>query len=159
MVSKYCNCCWAKSNRRCICPPEKRAETCKKAEITYHTKRLCKSKELKGLLDYISYISMRIAYLKMYGGDSNEYKFYYVLRKRIKQWGKDHLIFYKYLKGEITNEQAIALYGVSGRTWARIAMHQRKQLIAFIEENEKILDEKYPHIRTEEQDDETEERT
>lgn len=154
MVSKYCNCCWAKSNRRCICPPETRAETCKKAEVRYHNKLIIKSKELKGLQDYITYISIRIAYMRVYGGDLNEYKFYYVLRKRIRQWGKEHVIFYKYLMNEITPEQAMVLYGVSHRTWLRISKQQRKQLIVFIEETEKILDEKYPHTRTEVKDDE-----
>ena len=152
MGKEYCNYCWAKGSKGgCICREESRPQHCRKAKIRLAAKKeqtniLNKSKELIGLREFINYVSNRIAYLKIFNFDipSNEYKYHCILRKRIKQWGEEHAIFYKYLMGEITTEQAMCLYGIYERSFYRIMTNQRKELIAFIEEHERILSEKYP---------------
>ena len=111
-----------------------------KTEITHN--------ELIGLREYINYISNRISYLKIFTVDipCGEYKYYCLLRKRIKQWGETHIIFYKYLVGEIDMERAKALYGVSERQFYRISTQQRKKLIVYIEEQEVELSKRFPFI-------------
>lgn len=104
------------------------------------------SPESLGLREFIHYVFNRIIYLKIAEGDisSNEYKYHCILWKRIKQWGAEHKIFFKYLMGDITAEQAQCCYGMFDRTFERITRKQRKELIEFIEEHERVLGERYP---------------
>lgn len=147
MRKDYCNFCWAKcSGGRCICKEESRSEHCKKAKIRMAADALTKNKELIGLREYMNYISNRIIYLKILSNYQacNEYKYLCQLRKRIKQWGQEHIIFYKYLRGTISLEEAKILYGISYRQLYRLATSQRKELIVFIEEQENLLRDQYP---------------
>ncbi len=147
MRKEYCNFCWAKgSGGRCICKEESRLEHCEKAKIRMAADALTKNKELIGLREYLDYISNRIIYLKILSNYTtcNEYKYLCQLRKRIKQWGKEHIIFYKYLRGTLSLEEAKILYGISYKQLYRLVTSQRKELIVFIEEQEKLLEEQYP---------------
>ena len=151
MEKSYCNLCWAKGgDGRCLCGKESRLEHCRRARMRADTKVITNNKELIGLRDYIAYISQRITYLKIFDSSnySNEYKYLCLLRKKIKQWGEEHIIFYKYLRGEITIEQCKALYGMSYRQVYRMSTQQRKDLIVFIKEQENLLSGEYPFIPT-----------
>ena len=105
-------------------------------------------KESEALKAYVKYIPKRIAYLKMLNGGvpSSEYKYWCELRKRIKQWGETHVIFYACLYGKIDAKFAISLCGVPERTFFRIMSKQRKQLMSSIEKWEKQLTVEYPFI-------------
>ena len=153
MGKEYCKYCWAKGDHgECHCHYETRLRHCRKAMLRMASEEEetqdanIKTKEMIGIRDFINYVSNRIAYLKIFNCDtpSNEYKYHCILRKRIKQWGAEHAVFYKYLMDEISKEQAMCLFGISERSFRRIMVNQKKELIAFIEEHEKILSEKYP---------------
>lgn len=150
MMKEYCKFCWAKSSDKCVCVKENRLVNCKKAMERADTHVITTNKEWIGLRDYLKYISNRIEYLKISKGDipSNEYKYYYLLRKKIHQWGEEHIVFYKYILGKITIHQAKTLCGVSYRQMYRIFSQQRKNLICYIEEQENLLGGKYPYIPT-----------
>lgn len=147
MTNEYCKYCWAKDSRGgCFAAKETRVENCRKAKMRANEK--INNNESKGLKDYLTYITNRIDYLKVFnmGVPSSEYKYYLALRKVISQWGKNHIVFYKYLRGEIDMDYAKSLYGVSEKEFYRITRLQRKKLIKFIEEHEKVLGEKHPFI-------------
>ena len=146
MGKDYCNFCWAKgSDGKCLCDKESRLQHCKKARARIKEPTTQKQ-ELVGLRDYLTYLARRSIYLKITNGGipSNEYKYCYLLQKKIKQWGRKHVVFYKYLCEDITVEQAIDLYGVSRRQFYRISSQQKNDLIVFIEEQERLLSEEYP---------------
>lgn len=145
-MNEYCNFCWAKlGNGECFCPKDTRAEHCKKAKERFENQGL---KEATALRDFLAYIPTRIAYLKIFNSDvlSNEYKYYYELYKRIKEWGKSHRVFFKYLTGNIDMDEVKVLYGVNKRECFRIMSRQRKLLIQFIDNLENQLSVKYQFI-------------
>ena len=90
------------------------------------------------LRKYISYIPLRIAYLKIYkvSPNSNEYKFYTELYKSIKVYGKSHKVFFLHLTRKINTEKCKAFYKVSERTFYRIFAKQCKEFIEFLNEKE-----------------------
>ncbi len=153
---EYCQFCWAcYQHIKCIAKPEEQGLLCEKAKARMGIPvKESREREIKtdgestNIKKYLKYIPQRIAYLKMLMGDipSNEYKFYCSLKKAIEQWGKAHVIFYGCLCGKITTKQAKSLYGVSERTLFRMMREQKKHLIKYIEEQEKLLSEKYPFI-------------
>lgn len=106
------------------------------------------TKETTGLKNYLIYINDRITYLKIVtaGIPSNEYEYYKALRELIKQWGKTHILCYGYIRGKIDMEHVKNAMGVSERVCYRIISKQRTEFIKFITEQEKILEEQYPHI-------------
>ena len=103
-------------------------------------------KENMQVRNYLEYIRQRCIYLNIVnnGVQSNEYKFYKSLRDRIKKWGKNHLIPYQFIRGHIDINIVMQCLGISKRQCYRILEQNRKELIRFIEEQEKILEEKYP---------------
>lgn len=155
--NKHCQFCWAYyQNTKCIAPAESREMLCQRAikqlrktDAKEPVKKQPNSEgEAVNLKKYLQYIQKRIAFLKALCGEivSNEYKYYFALQEAIKQWGKTHVLFYACIYGKIGTKQAAAICGVSQRTFYRIMSKQRKSLIAFIEAQERILDEKYPFI-------------
>ena len=96
--------------------------------------------------NYLNYIRQRCIYLNIVndGVQSNEYKFYKSLRDRITKWGKNHLIAYKFIRGHIDIKVVQQCLGVPERQCYRILERNRKELIQFITEQERILEEKYP---------------
>ena len=149
--TKHCQFCWAwYQNTKCIASAENRKQLCKKAmERSKAAVKPVKQKTARedvGLKRYLLYIKDRLAFLKALSvkRDSNEYKYYFALQEAIKQWGKSHALFYGCLYGKIEVKQAADMCGVSKRTFFRMMSKQRKDLIDFIEEQERILGEKYP---------------
>jgi hypothetical protein len=106
------------------------------------------TKETTGLQRYLTYIDDRITYLRVVtaGIPSNEYEYCKALRERIKQWGSTHILCYSYIRGKIDMTRVIHAMGVSERVCYRMISKQRNELIKFITEQEKILEEQYPHI-------------
>lgn len=150
MKKEYCNLCWAKlPNGSCFCSnKERRQIECVKAR-----KRLARKKEderpakkeLHGLREYFSYIPVRLAYLKESGNiSSNEWNFYVELYSAIKEWGKAHEIFFKYLIKKIDFDRLVRLYGLSERQCVRINGTIKKNLVDYIQKQEELLREKYP---------------
>lgn len=149
MNKKYCKYCWANGGVKCHASEENRRKNCMEAKMRAASEsNMSKHNESKALHDYISYIKNRITYLKAFSPSVplSEYKYYRALLTEIKRWGEQHIIFYKYLRGKITIDDATSLYGVSEREFYRMMKHQRALLIKFIEEQENILGEKYPFI-------------
>lgn len=148
----YCKYCFAcEKGIKCIASKDERREM----QLCGKAKARMQEEDEKGGLNkyealkkYLGYIPRRIAYLKMAKREipSNEYKYYLALHEVIKQWGKSHVICYGCLCGKIKVESARAFIGVSESTFHRIMSRQKKDLILFIEKQEKILSEKYPHI-------------
>lgn len=145
---KYCDFCWAKLHGGgChIVDLNARKIHCQKAMERLEQEVF--NNETQKVRDYIAYLSKRIRYLKLFQGNVkfSEYKYYCELRSRIKEWGKRHIIPYAYLSGKFTCDQAIEFYGVSKREFCRLMKTQRRRLIKFIEEQEEVLEEKYPFI-------------
>ena len=98
---------------------------------------------------YIHYVSNRIAYLKIFVGETYplpEIKYYRELQHKIGEWAKKHRVAYKYLIGEISRQEATEFMGVSERVFYRIMGKQKANLITFIDACEKELDRKYSFI-------------
>ncbi len=147
-MKKWCNFCWAKLyGGGChIADVKSRIVECEKAKT--RSEKSTSVNQIQGLRDYIAYISKRIRYLKSFQGsvECSEHKYYCELRKQIKMWGRKHAIFYAYMRGKIELRKATELYGVSEREFYRLISLQRRRLIKFIEEQEEILEQKYPFI-------------
>lgn len=102
-----------------------------------------------GLTSYIHYIAERIAYLKIFVGDTHplmEIKYYEELQRKIKKWAKKHRVAYKYIMGEISRQEANEYMGVSERVFYRVMEKQKAEFITFIDACEKELDKKYSFI-------------
>ena len=102
-----------------------------------------------GLASYINYITERIAYLKIFAGETyplTEIKYYKELQRKIGEWAKKHRVAYKYLIGEISRQEATEYMGVSERVFYRIMEKQKSEFITFIDACEKELDKKYSFI-------------
>ena len=147
-MKKYCDFCWAKlhgggchvddlTTRKLHC--QKAMERAQETTFKNETQKV---------REYISYLSKRIRYLKLFQGDVllSEYKYYCELRNQIKEWGKSHVIPYAYLSGKFSLEKSIEFYGVSKREFFRLIKAQRMRLVKFIEEQEEALAQKYPFI-------------
>ena len=105
------------------------------------------AKELQGLRDYLAYIPMRLAYLRMTSSsawESNERKYYVDLHEAIKNWGKSHEVFFKYLIKKINLKKVVKLYGTSQRVCERLIEKQRKELLDFITVQEVRFRKIYP---------------
>ena len=105
------------------------------------------AKELQALRDYLAYIPMRLAYLRMTSSSawkSNECKYYVDLHEAIKNWGKSHEVFFKYLIKKINLKKVVKLYGTSQRVCERLIEKQRKELMDFITVQEVRFREIYP---------------
>lgn len=151
MSKEYCGLCWAKlSDGSCLCDEKKREKECEKARMRLAQKRgenVSEQKELQSLRDYLAYIPMRLAYLKVTSSTawtSNERKYYVELYNAIRNWGKSHEVFFKYLVGKINFQKVVSLYGYSQRRCTQMIKKQRKDFIDFIEEQEPLLRQKYP---------------
>ena len=105
--------------------------------------------ETLGIASYIQYIADRIAYLKIFVGETYplaEIKYYRELQCKIREWAKKHRVAYKYLIGEISRQEATEFMGVSERVFYRIMGKQKAEFITFIDACEKELDKKYSFI-------------
>ena len=102
--------------------------------------------EATQLRKYISYIPLRLAYLKIYkvSPNHNEYKYYTELYKSIKEYGNSHKAFFLYLTRKINVEKCKAFYKVSERTFYRIFAKQRKEFIEWLRQKETELSKLYP---------------
>ena len=151
MKKEHCNFCWAKlPDGSCFCVKEKRPENCRKARMRLAHEReenMQPAKELQGLRDYIAYIPMRLAYLNAQANGkntSNEWKYYVELYKAIKEWGRTHEVFFKYLIKKINFSKVVKLLGRAKRQCIRIVGTTRKMLVDYIQKQETLLREKYP---------------
>lgn len=104
------------------------------------------SNETKAIKEYLAYIPMRLAYLKMFNvsPNHNEYKYYLKLYESIKEYGKRHKVFIYYITSKINIEKCKAFYKVSERTCYRIFAKQRKEFLEFIMQKETELQKMYP---------------
>lgn len=150
-MMERCNFCWAKlSDGSCFCPKENRAEHCRKAKQRCMEQKKKDEEEntrnkIKGLRNYLAYIPKRLGYLRADNAQtSNEWKYYAALYEEIKRWGKLHRVFFRYLIKQIKLEEAKRLLGLSERQTYRVIDRQKQDLMDFITEQEKLLQEKYP---------------
>lgn len=102
--------------------------------------------ETKAIKEYLAYIPMRLAYLKMFNAspNHNEYKYYLKLYESIKEYGKKHKVFIYYITSKINIEKCKAFFNVSERTCYRIFSKQRKEFLEFIMQKERELSKMYP---------------
>lgn len=104
------------------------------------------TKETKAIKEYLAYIPLRLAYLKIGNVQPthNEYKYYLELCKSIKEYGKHHKIFFYYITSKINIKKFKAFYKVSERTGYRIFAKQRKEFLEFLSQKEIELSKLYP---------------
>ena len=149
---EYCKYCQMQYHKqKCIASTACRPRLCAKARarmLPAVTQGESPQNPAKGVREYLKYIAGRIDYIKRLGGDipSNELRYYRALRKAIKEWGESHVAVYGYLYGRITAQQARGIIGVSERQFFRMLDKQCADLVAFIEGQEKALEDKYPFI-------------
>lgn len=106
-------------------------------------------KETIGIRQYLSYIKQRQSYLKIFVGEDyplTEIKYYLELQQRIGEWAKKHRVAYQYIQDKISSQEAIEYMGVSTRVFYRLLAKQKAELITFIRETEKELENKYSFI-------------
>ena len=101
--------------------------------------------ETKAIKEYLAYIPMRLAYLKMFNvsPNHNEYKYYLSLYESIKEYGKRHKVFIYYITNRVNIEKFKAFYKVSERTAYRIFAKQRKEFLEFLMQKETELSKMY----------------
>ena len=150
-MKEYCNVCWAKlPNGLCFCAENGNSENCQKARVRFMEQKkkaeAAKSKkDTEGIRDYLAYIPKRLVYLNALNlKNSNEWNYYVEIYDSIKNWGKSHGVFFKYLTKKIKFNEVKDLLGVSEQFAFRIIGKQRRALIDFITEQETSLREKYP---------------
>lgn len=166
MAKSYCKFCWAKlGDGSCFCEKELRPANCRKArerekEQQKQQEELSSTdtytKEIECLREYLSYIPRRMAYLRIFYGnaciDSNEYKYLAALIESIKNFGKNHVVYFKYLIKRYSFKKLEKLYGRSERSCRRIIKPQQSELLALIEEKERALYKQYPFDKNAELD-------
>jgi hypothetical protein len=137
-------------NGGCFAQENVRAEYCLQAQLRFEKQRKETEgnktrKEITGLRNYLAYIPKRLGYLKAFNlKNSNEWKYYVELYEVIKNWGKSHEIFFKYLIKSIKFDQLKNLYGTSESQVSRMIKKQREKMVDFIKEQETIIRNKYP---------------
>ena len=104
------------------------------------------TKETTAIRQYLTYIPLRLAYLKIYNVQPthNEYKYHLKLYKSIKEYGKSHKVFLYYITGRISIKKYTAVLKVSERTGYRILAKQRKEFLEFLRQKETELYKIYP---------------
>ena len=96
--------------------------------------------------NYLAYIPQRLAWLKIFNvsQSNNEYKYYLELYESIKQYGKNHKIFFYYITSKIKIDKYKEFYKVSERTAYRILAKHCNEFINFLSNKETELEKKYP---------------
>ena len=97
--------------------------------------------------NYIRYIRQRIGYIKsgiLYVED-DERKYLITLYKNIIEYGKKHILYFKYIFDSIDYARLQALMGIDERAIWRYLEHQREKLVRFIQQKELDIFNEYPY--------------
>lgn len=99
----------------------------------------------KGIKGYLAYLDDRIKYLSTVPSidNLNELEYCKEMLSEAKNWGKNHKVFYQYIRGYITPKEAIALLGTSERSFYRLMATQRGEFVCVLRRLEVQLMSKY----------------
>lgn len=105
-------------------------------------------KDYTAVRHYLQWIPTRIKFLQNFSENdsSMEVMYYTELYKNIREWGKNHVLFYKFIMGKMTMAELLPIFGCAERTFYRIMKTQKDDLIKYIQEQEAMLDKKYPFV-------------
>lgn len=107
---------------------------------------MAKSKEVKGVREYLRYIEMRVRLLKLgaLSVEDNQISYYKELMKEIKQWGESHKLIFNYITNKIGFKNVQTILGYQCKESSRFIKRQVLRFIEFIQNQETLLFLKYP---------------
>lgn len=104
--------------------------------------------ENRKLLEYVNFVRQRVSFAKLgiIEIEENEFRFYYKIYEKIKDYAKTHILFFKFLIGKYDNIVLQKLLGCNERSVFRFLKRQREDFIDFILGQETVYYTKFPFI-------------